>query len=85
MASARGVRPSSAKQASRARPASPITLTIEQAIYANQFHIALDSTHPRMPAYHLMFRRLDAAALTATGALLEACTSEMPAGQAHAG
>jgi hypothetical protein len=37
-----------------------------------------------MPAYQLMFRHLDAAVLTATGALLEARTSEMPAEQAHA-
>ena len=37
-----------------------------------------------MTAYHLRFRHLDAAVLTATGALLEARTSELPPEQAHA-
>ena len=37
-----------------------------------------------MTAYHLKFRHLDAAVLTATGALLEARTSELPPEQAHA-
>ena len=37
-----------------------------------------------MPAPHLRFRHLDAAVLTATGALLEARTSELPPDQALA-
>ena len=37
-----------------------------------------------MTACHLKFRHLDAAVLTATGALLEASTSELPPEQAHA-
>jgi hypothetical protein len=37
-----------------------------------------------MTAYHLRFRHLDAAVLTATAALLEARTSKLPAGQAQA-